>query len=138
MKKSKKSMIGLVACFVLSIFALVTFGTQVSTAQSMTDCARQCSDCQSACEKASAYCKAKGGLAASAEKQQLFADCIDLCKTSHALLQRESKFHPMLCKICAEACKECAKACESLKDPELNNCIKQCKKCAETCKHMAS
>ena len=109
----KKSTLNVVFCFFLSLVALFALGIQVSAADQMSLCAKHCSDCQTACEKASAYCKTKGGPAASADREQKFADCIELCKTSHNLLQRESKYHPDICKLCAKACKECDRACET-------------------------
>ena len=134
----KKSFLYVLACFVLASFALFSLRPQAFAAHNMSGCAKHCTDCQSACEKATAYCKAKGGSAASIETQQKFADCIDICRTSASFLERDSKFHPEICNICAQVCKECAKACQSLKDPKLKDCIDKCNTCADSCSHMAS
>lgn len=133
----KKSTLVTLACFVFAMLGILGFVSQAFAANSMDGCTKECSACEKACEKSSAYLKTKSGTAA-VETQKKLADCIDMCRTSHAFLQRDSKLHPQVCKVCAEVCKECAKACEAMKDPELKDCITECNKCADSCSKMAS
>ena len=127
--------------FACLLFALVsTFGLLGQTVYAeggMAGCEKKCSSCEQTCEKATAYLKGKAASTASTAAQKSLADCADLCKVSHNLMQRESALHPATCKICAEACTSCAKACEALKDPKLKECIQECKTCADSCSKMA-
>ncbi len=132
----KKSTMLVLAAAVFAVLAAFMLGGQ-AFAQGMEGCAKECSSCQTTCDKASAYLKGKGS-AASAQALKALTDCAELCKTSHGFMQRDSKLHPQVCKVCAEACNTCAKACEALNDPKLKECIEECKKCAESCTKMSS
>ena len=132
----KKSTMLVLAGFVFAMLALFAFAGQ-SFALGMDGCAKECSTCQTSCEKASAYLKTKGG-EAQTSVQNALSDCAQMCKTSNGFLTRDSKLHPHVCKVCAEACNACAKACESLNDPKLKDCIEECQKCADSCTKMAS
>ena len=133
----KKSTILTFASFILAVFGLFSWVSQVSAA-GMDGCAKECGACQTSCEKATTYLKSKGASAKATAATNTLADCIDLCRASQSLLQRDSKLHPQVCKVCAQACNECAKACETLHDPKLKDCIEECKKCADSCTHMSS
>ncbi len=127
-----------IACFVVILIGVLSLlGQQAFAEAGMAGCSKECGSCQKSCEKASAYLKTKGASAASATAQTNIADCIELCKTSQALIEKNSKYHPAICKVCAEACSACAKSCEALNDPKLKECIQECKTCAASCKQMA-
>ena len=126
------------ACLIVLVIGLVAFlGQRAFADQSTSGCAKECGNCQKSCEKADAYLKGKAQSASSTAAQKTIADCIQLCKTSQVLMENNSKYHPAVCKVCAEACTACAKACDALHDKELKACIEECKTCATSCKKMA-
>jgi hypothetical protein len=126
------------ACLVILVIGFVAFlGQRALADESTSGCAKECGTCQKSCEKADAYLKGKAQSASSTAAQKSIADCIQLCKTSQVLMENNSKYHPAVCKVCAEACTACAKACDALHDKELKACIEECKTCASSCKKMA-
>jgi hypothetical protein len=125
-------------CLAVLVSGLLAFlGPGAIAGEGMSGCAKECGTCQRSCEKAEAYLKSKAQSASSTAAQKSMADCIELCKTSQVLMESNSKYHPAVCKVCAEACTACAKACDTLHDPELKACIEECKTCANSCKKMA-
>jgi hypothetical protein len=126
------------ACLIVLVIGLISFLGQRALAEtSMSGCAKECGKCQKSCEKADTYLRGKTQTASSTAAQKSIADCVELCKTSQVLMEKNSKYHPAVCKVCAEACTACATACDALHDPKLKECIEECKTCADSCKQMA-
>ncbi len=102
------------------------------------ECINNCSDCHNICIQTINYCMNKGGKHADAKHIKLLADCAQMCQTSADFMNRQSSFHPNICKLCAELCEKCADSCESLNDENLKECVEMCRKCAKSCTSMGS
>lgn len=104
----------------------------------MKDCIDNCDDCHSICLETATWCLEQGGEHASPEHVKLLQDCAEICQTSANFMLRQSDFHAVTCRACAELCERCADACERMDGDQMQACAEACRRCAETCRSMAA
>lgn len=123
--------------------AHTTTGTQgeVGTGNEPIDmqvCIENCTDTHQICLETIQHCLGKGGKHASADHIRLLSDCAQICETSADFMTRESSFHNVVCRACAEICRACADSCRQLGGIEMEACAEACEGCAGSCEAMAS
>ena len=103
---------------------------------SMKECIETCLECHRTClEHFTQMCLEKGGKHVEKKHATLMLDCIDICATSADFMTRQSEFHKLTCRACAEICSACADSCEEI---GMTECAEQCRKCAASCGGMAA
>jgi hypothetical protein len=96
-------------------------------------------DCYKICLETLKHCLEKGGEHAEHTHIESLSDCAEMCLVSEHFMIEQSKFHPQLCEICADACKECAESCEKFSDDaQMQECAEACVACEKTCREMSA
>ncbi|QDV12880.1 hypothetical protein CA51_27660 [Rosistilla oblonga] len=104
---------------------------------SKQECIKNCQECQTTCaEQLTSHCLVEGGGHVQQEHVQRMLDCIAACKACIDFMSRNSEYHALYCKACAEVCKACADSCERVGD--MDQCVACCRKCEQSCSAMAT
>jgi hypothetical protein len=107
--------------------------------QAMKDCTEVCWSARNMCEKTLfRHCLEEGGVHLEPDHVRVMMDCIDICQLTADSMVRNSSYHAIFCKACAEICEACADTCEDIGGDEMEACADECLKCAEYCRFMAS
>jgi hypothetical protein len=108
-------------------------------AEAMRRCIQECLSCFSTCEQTLAHCLRKGGRHAAVDHVKLLLDCAETCRTSAAMMSRESAFHQRQCLMCADVCKACEESCEEFgDDAQMKACADACRSCSNACRAMTT
>ena len=100
-------------------------------------CMEACDRCSATClQTAMHHCLEVGGKHAEPQHFRLMMACVEVCRTSAALMLIGSPSHPMQCDLCAKICEECATDCERIGG--MDECVQACRACAKECRQMAS
>lgn len=102
----------------------------------MRQCIDLCGECAATCfSTAMNHCLEQGGEHVKPEHFRLMMACVDICKTSAAVMMTGIKQHVEVCRACAEICNACADSCERIAGME--ECASVCRQCAESCEAMS-
>ncbi|WP_213454829.1 four-helix bundle copper-binding protein [Rhizomonospora bruguierae] len=95
-------------------------------------------ECSRICEETLPYCLQQGGRHVEPEHIKLLMDCADICRTAAAFMQRVSRYHTEVCRLCAMICQACADDCAQFSgDEQMMRCSEACRQCAASCGQMA-
>ena len=103
----------------------------------MKSCMAACDRCSAAClQTAMHHCLEVGDNYSEPQHFRLMMACVEVCRTSAALMLIGSPRHTTQCDLCAKVCEECATDCERIGG--MDECVKACRACAKECRQMAS
>lgn len=129
---------GLAAAGVLAAPAAAHRRSVEGMAMPMSDCVDQCIASHRICLETAAYVTKQGGALATASLVAMLTDCAEICQTTANSMLRQSSFHRILCRACAETCARCAQEClRHADDQQMARCSATCKECAASCRMMA-
>ncbi|EQB04089.1 ferredoxin [Sphingobium baderi LL03] len=107
-------------------------------AMPMSDCVDQCITSHRMCLETATNLTKQGGALATAALIAMLTDCAEICQTTANSMLRQSSFHRILCRACAETCERCAQEClRHSEDQQMARCSATCKECAASCRMMA-
>ena len=103
----------------------------------MKSCMAACDRCSEVClQTAKHHCLEVGGKHTQPQHFRLMMACVEVCRTSAALMLIGSPSYPMQCDLCAKICEDCADDCERIGG--MDACVAACRACAQECRQMAS
>lgn len=103
----------------------------------MQQCIQACLNCHQVClHEAMNHCLEVGGKHLEPDHFKLMLNCAEICQTSANFMLSDSKYHNLICGVCAQICEACAQSCEQVGDMEA--CVESCRRCAESCRQMSA
>jgi hypothetical protein len=100
-------------------------------------CLEACRSCEQVCATTLQHCLSAGGDHLTGDHVQVMLACVEVCKTSAALITARSSLADKQCGVCADASDACAHACgQAPADAQMRACIDACNACAASCREM--
>lgn len=106
-------------------------------ASMMDACIARCLDTHRKCLETAGLAARNSEHAATARLIAVLTDCAEICQATANSMLRGSKFHTIMCDVCAKACRGCEEECRRLSDTRFARCADSCHDCADSCAHMA-
>ncbi|WP_338405638.1 four-helix bundle copper-binding protein [Sphingobium arseniciresistens] len=129
---------GLAVAGAMAAPAAAQYRSMEGMAMPMADCIDHCITSHRMCLETATYVTKQGGPLAKAALVAMLTDCAEICQTTANSMLRQSSFHRILCRACAETCYRCAQECLChAGDQQMARCSATCKACAASCRMMA-